>query len=198
MATEQEFVMKTVLSILILAVIALQSGCTTSAKVQKMIDASHRDYLNRTESLQTSVDVLKKSSMTGLEMAKENAAAIKELQLELEKTAKQMKIFQGYAEAAKIMSAANTVKLSDLEEAVNRNQESTEQITAHLSNMDRLYEEVMVANFKSIADSAAAAIESIKAGGWTASTNAPVLLNEPIEIIAPDTSAAASNIVISQ
>jgi len=185
--------MKKVSSILILAVIAAQSGCTTSSKVQKMIDASQRDYLSRAESLQASVDVLKKSSVTGLEMAGENAAAIKDLQLELEKTVKQMKIFQGYAEAAKIMSAANTVKVSDLEEAVNRNQENTEQTTAQLNSMDRLYEEVMVANFKSIADSATAAIESIRAGGWTASTNTPVLLNEPIEIIAPDTTAASND-----
>ena len=190
--------MKTVSSILILAAIAMQSGCTTSSKVQKMIDASQRDYLSRAESLQASVDVLKKSTVTGLEMGRENTAAIKDLRIEQEKTIKQMKIFQGYAEAAKIMSAANTVKVSDLEEAMNRNQKSTEQITAHLSNMDRLYEEVMVINFKSIAESANAAIESIKSGGWTASTNAPVLLNEPIEIIAPDTSAAASNDASSQ
>lgn len=185
--------MKAVLSILVLVLAAMLAGCTTSSKVQEMIDASQRDYLSRAESLQVSVDVLKKSSIAGLEMGKKNTGTIKKLQAELQKSLQHMKVLQGYAEASKIMSAANTVKVAELEEAANRNQENVEQTTERLTEMDKLYEEVMVENFTAIAESANDAIEAIKAGGWSASTNTPVLLNEPIEIVAPDTSAVVTN-----
>ena len=57
---------------------------------------------------------------------------------------------------------------------------------------DKLYEGVMIAHYQMIADSANEAITQLKAAGWHASTNAPVDLDEPIEIVAPDTTAPAA------
>ena len=163
------------------------AGCTTSSQVQEMIDASHRDYLNRADVHEASIDVLKKSAMTGLEKSKENAAELIELQASLEEALTQLKIIKGYAEASKVMSAANTVAVSDLEIELTSNKEELDAATKRLEEIDKLYEEVMVAHYQTIVDSATAAMESLKSEGWSANTNAPVKIDEPIEIVAPDT-----------
>ena len=129
--------MKTTLSILISAMALTLAGCTTSSQVQEMIDASHRDYTEQSESQQASIDVLKKSAVTGLEKAKENAELIATLQQELMELEDQAKVIQGYADAAKVMSAANTVKVSDLEEAVEANQEWADKTTEQLAQIDK-------------------------------------------------------------
>jgi hypothetical protein len=158
-----------------------------------MIDASHRDYTEQSAAQQASIDVLKKSAVTGLEKARENAELIAVLQKQLEELQGQAKVIQGYADAAKVMSAANTVKVANLEEAVEANQEWADKTTEQLAEIDKLYEQVMIAHFQMIADSASAAVQALKEEGATASTNAPVTLDKPIEIVAPDTSAGVTN-----
>ena len=53
----------------------------------------------------------------------------------------------------------------------------------------KLFEEVLIQQYQMIADSAHTAIESLREHGLSAQTNAPVELDEPIEIVAPDTAA---------
>lgn len=179
--------MKILYSIAMLAGTMIFTGCTSTSKVQEMIDASHRDYLNRTDSHEASIDVLKKSAMTLLEKSKGNTATLSRLQAELKQTKIRLKTIQGYAEASKVLSAANTVKVADLENAMIANQEIVNATTVRLAKIDELYEGVMIAHYQLIAGSASAAIESLQEKGVTARTNAPVKIDAPIEIVAPDT-----------
>ncbi len=179
--------MKTIYSSIVLVSALIVSGCATSSQVQEMIDASHKDYTNRADAHEASIDVLKKSSMTSLEKSKENGAEVIELKTALDEATAQLKIIKGYAEASKVMSAANTVAVADLEETLSANKEAVDGATKRLSEIDKLYESILLTHYQTVADSAAAAIESLKNEGWSASTNAPVNIDEPIEIVAPDT-----------
>lgn len=169
------------------------TGCATSSNVQEMIDASHQDYLDRMAAHEKSIDVLKQSAMAGLEKSKENAAELQALQAQFDAMEKQMAIVQRNADASKLMSASNTVKVDELDEFISNYQEKTDMIIARMSVIDKLYEEVLIEQFQSISDSAKLAIESLKADGFSATTNAPVQLDQPIEIVAPDTAAATNS-----
>ena len=185
--------MKSLNTVIFLSLAAVLSGCATSSKVQDMIDASHRDYLNRMEAHENTIVVLKKSAMAGLEKSKENAAQIQELQTRMDAVLKQMTVVQRNADASKLMSASNTVKVDELDEFMTDYQEKTDKIIARMEDIDKLYEKVLIRQFQSISDSARAAIDSLEADGFSATTNAPVKLNLPIEIVAPDTAAATNN-----
>ena len=76
--------MKSLNPIMILSLAAVLSGCATPSNVQEMIDASHRDYLDRMDRHENSIDVLKKSAMAGLEKSKENATQVQEIQTRLD------------------------------------------------------------------------------------------------------------------
>jgi hypothetical protein len=181
--------MKAAYSIALAGLAMVVAGCATSSQVQEMIDASHRDYLTQAESHDASIEVLKKSAMTGLEKSQENSETLVALQARMDEAITQQKTIQGYAEASKVMSAANTVKVAELEEELRTNAESDAESQERLTTIDKLYESVMIAHYQMIADSANAAIESLKADGMAANTNAPVNLDEPIEIVAPDTTS---------
>lgn len=185
--------MKTIYSMITFGLVALLSGCATSSQVQKMIDASNQDYLTQLKAHEESIDVLKKSAMAGLEKSQENAKKLAELQKQLEGIAQQMKVAQGYADAAKVMSAANTVKVADLSDDFNSYKEATDKKLTGMTAIDKLYEQVLIKQYKEIADSANAAIESLKADGFSSTTNAPVKLDKPIEIVAPDTSVPTNH-----
>lgn len=189
--------MKFTYSIPVLALVATLAGCTTSSQVQEMIDASNQNDLTKLEEHSGSIDVLRKSSMTGLEKSKENADMLVAMQSQLKAALADLKVAQGYADAAKVLSAANTVKIADLEETVTVNKESSDLAIGDMESLDNLYEKVMLNQFQSVADSANAAIEALKANGTMASTNAPVKLDEPIEIIAPDTSVPTNDTAAS-
>jgi hypothetical protein len=90
------------------------------------------------------------------------------------------------------MSASNTVKVDELDEFMTSYQEKTDKIIARMRDIDQLYEAVLIQQFQIISDSANAAINSLKADGFSATTNAPVKLDQPIEIVAPDTTAATN------
>lgn len=184
--------MKAWKSIIILSLAAGLSGCATSSNVQEMIDASHRDYLDRMDTHENSIDVLKKSAMAGLEKSKENAAQIQEIQTRLDAVLEQMKVVQRNADASKLMSASNTVKVDELDAFMTDYQEQTDKIIAQMGEIDKLYEEVLIKQYQIILDSSKAAIEALKADGFSATTNAPVELDQPIEIVAPDTAVATN------
>lgn len=185
--------MKLIYSIPILAFGAIVSGCATSSQVQEMIDASNRDYQAKSELHDASIDLLKNSAMISLEKGTENADSLIMLQARMDKSTSQLETIKKYAEASKVYSAANTVKVANLEDAMQTSQDAMDETIRRMDEIDALYEKVMVQHYQTLADSALAAIEALKADGVMASTNAPVNLDEPIEIIAPDTSAPTTN-----
>ena len=168
------------------------AGCTTSSKVQEMIDASHQDYSARLDGHQDSINVLKQSAMTGLEKSKTNAEALDQLRMEIEEIEAKLQVLKDSAEASKIMSAANTVKLSDLESAVADNHRQVDETVARLAEIDKLFENVMLRHYEMIVQSANEAMSSLKAESRQAEAGTPVKLDEPIEILAPDTSVPVS------
>lgn len=179
--------MKRLISITLSGLALTLAGCTTSSQVQEMIDASYREQSDEVDAHGASIDVLKKSAMTSLEKSKENAALLQEIQAELVQMNKQMRLNKGYAEASKVMSAANTVKAAELDELLQANIEADQLTKERMMEIDKLYEATMIAHYQMILESAQKAIDDLESAGWIGSTNAPVEINEPIEIIAPAT-----------
>jgi hypothetical protein len=180
--------MKSLFAVVAVLSIAV-TGCTTSSKVQEMIDASHRDYLQKAESYDASINLLKQSSIASLEKGKANSDAIIGLERQMKDVLGRQKTVQENADASKVMSAANTVKVADLEVELDELRESIEKTVDRLSDIDQLQEEVMVRHYQLIADSASAAIDALQAAGASSTNDIPVPLDEPIEIVAPDTTA---------
>lgn len=180
--------MKTIQLIAPCALALLLSGCATNSSVRKMIDASIQEESARADAQAASIDVLKQSAVVGLEAGKENTATIAELQAELAELRERTTLTKGLAEASNLMSAANTVKLAELDETLETNSAADAETKQLLMEIDKLYEGVMISHYQMIADSATAAVEALKADGWAGGTNAPINLDEPIEISAPETS----------
>ncbi len=177
--------MKSVMLLAGAGMVFLLNGCMSADKVQGMIDASGRDYSDRLDAHDSSIDVLRQSSMAVLEQSKAHAALLESIQAELVKMNQQIKVNKGYAEASKVMSAANTVKVAELDEALKLNTQTDAETKERLMEFDKLYEGVMISHYQKILDSAAEAIELLKNDGWVGSTNAPVNIDQPIEIVAP-------------
>lgn len=187
--------MKLLMSITLSGLAFTLAGCTTSSKVQEMIDASYREQTDQVNSHGASIDVLKKSAMAGLEKGKENAALLQLIEAELVTMNAQIKTNKGYAEASKVMSAANTVKAAELDELLKENTEADQLTRERMVEIDKLYEATMMEHYQIIADSAQKAIENLKSDGWLGSSNAPVKINDPIEIVAPTTAPTANTSV---
>lgn len=181
--------MKTIYSMPMLSLLLLAGGCATSSQVQEMIDASHRDYSATTKAHEASINVLKKSSVTILEQNQQQADILDALQKQLDAAQAQLKPMQGNAEAAKVMSAANTVKVAELGDAVLANSEAINETIEKMNTIDNLFEEVMIGHYQKIADSATAAIAALQADDVVTANGESTGLAEPIEIVAPDTSA---------
>ena len=99
-------------------------------------------------------------------------------------------MLQGNAEAAKVMSAANTVKVADLEVTSSDAKEALAMNIARMITIDDVYRTVMLEHFQQIADNANAAIADLKIGLEPPSRKAakkPANFGESIEIVAPDT-----------
>jgi len=154
-----------------------------------MIDASHRDYRTTSEAHEASINVLKQSSVATSEQNKEHADTLTSLQKQLDAALAQLKVMKGNAEAAKVMSAANTVKVAELGDAMLANQEAINETTERMESIDNLFERVMIDHYQMIADSATAAIAALQVDDVASTNGAPAGLAEPIEIVAPDTSA---------
>jgi hypothetical protein len=179
--------MKTRTSLTFLGLVLVLVGCTTSSRVQEMIDASYQDQMDRADSHEASIDVLRKSAMTSLEKSKENSEVLKQISASLKEINAQINLNKNFAEASKVMSAANTVKVAELDELLKENMKLDQLTKERLVEIDTLYERTMIAYYELIAESANKAIESLKSEGWIGSSNAPVQIDEPIEIIAPVT-----------
>jgi hypothetical protein len=172
-----------------LSLLLFLTGCTTSKQVQEMIDASYQDHTAKMKAHDASIDVLKQSSVKTLEQNQQQADAMVSLQKQIDAALAQLKPMQGNAEAAKVMSAANTVKVAELSDAMLANQEAIDETVEKMNTMDNLFEEVMIGHFQMIAESAAAAIATLQADDVATTNGIPAGLAEPIEIVAPDTSA---------
>ena len=183
--------MKPIYMISALGLGLLLAGCTTSTKVQEMIDASYQDYQSQLQAHQESIDVLKQSAMASLEKSASNTVRIEKIEEQIDNMITQMIIVQDLANAAKVMSAANTVKVSDIEDRLSGYIETNSKDLSRMSDIDQLYEEVLISQFKQISASANAAIEALASNGYSATTNTPIDLDEPIEIMAPDTTTAS-------
>lgn len=177
--------MKMTTTLAVLGLTALFTGCASTSKVEEMIAANQQDYTDRLDSHEASIDVLKQSAMTSLEKSKENAAILEEIRAELIEMNQQIKVNKGFSEASKVMSAANTVKVAELDERLTANTEADGVTKERLMEIDKLYEGVMIAHYERIVEAATDAIELLKNDGWAGSTNAPVAIDEPIEIVAP-------------
>lgn len=187
--------MKSVYSMTALGMILLVTGCATSSQVQEMIDASYRSDLDKSAKHEASIDVLKKSSMTALEQNKEQEDALVVLQKQLDVALTQLKVMGGNAEAAKVMSAANTVKVASLSESVLNNKESIDGTIENMIAIDNLYEEVMIRHYQMIADGATEAIAALQVDDVSTTNGTPAGLAEPIEIVAPDTAVSTNTAV---
>ena len=178
--------MKLLKLIAVLGMVATVSGCATSSQVQEMIDSSYREQTDRVDSHEESIDVLKTSAMTSLEKSQKNSSRLVQIAAQFEDIQAQVKTNKGFAEASNVMSAANTVKLAEVEELLKTNTEADAETRDRLVEIDRLYEAVMISHYQMIADSANKAIDDLKSSGWIGSSNAPVQIDEPIEIVAPN------------
>ncbi|RKX38564.1 MAG: hypothetical protein DRP64_15520 [Verrucomicrobia bacterium] len=181
--------MKTAYSMILLSLLLLMAGCATSSQVQEMIDASYRDSSDTSAAHEASINVLKKSSVAALSQNEEQADILTSLQKQLDAALAQLKVMHGNAEAAKVMSAANTVKVAELGDAMLANQEAINETAERMESIDNLFEKVMIGHYQMIADSATAAIAALQVDDVATTNGAPVGLAEPIEIVAPDTSA---------
>jgi hypothetical protein len=172
----------------------LAAGCMSSSRVQEMIDASHRDYLEASKAHEASINVLKQSSVTALEQNEQQDDELAALQKQLEATLAQIKPIQGNTEAAKVMSAANTVKVAELADVVQANKEAINETAERMATIDRLFEEVMITHYRKIADSAIEAIATLQADDVATTNGISSGLAEPIEIVAPATVAATDSV----
>ena len=186
--------MKTLYSMTLLGLLLLTGGCATKSQVQEMIDGSHRDYLATSKAHEKSIDVLKQSSVAALEQNQQQADELVSLQKQIEAAMAQLKPMQGNAEAAKVMSAANTVKVAELSDAMLANKETINETAERMNTIDNLFEEVMIGHYQKIVESATAAIAVLQADDVVTTNGMSSGLAEPIEIVAPDTSSP-TNIV---
>ena len=185
--------MKNIYTITALGTLLLIAGCTTSSQVQEMIDSSYKDSLAKSAEHDSSIDILKQSSMTALEQNEKQEDALASLQQELDTALGQLKVMTGNTEAAKLMSAANTVKVAELDKSVLSNEEAITETGEKMDSINKLFEEVMIGHYQKLVDSANAAISALQADDVVITNGLPATeLAEPIEIVAPDTSVPAN------
>jgi len=175
------------------------AGCATSSQVQEMIDASQQDFLEKSTQNAASITVLKKTARDSLEKDHEHAVTMAELKKQLTEAEAALDRLQATVEATKVMSADSIVKMSELKEAVAGNKSVMDVQVEKMRAIDDLYEKVMLAHFQMIADSANAAITSLEADNKLDDAAAPIqrkpiALDEPIEIVPPDTSASTNSV----
>ena len=173
------------------------AGCATSSQVQEMIDASQSDFLKKSAENARSVDVLKQTAKASLEKDSEHTAIMRELKKQLAAATAALESLQATVEATKVMSADSIVKMSELKEAVAGNKSVMDVQIEKMRAIDDLYETVLIGHYQRIADSANAAVVSLRADNKPDDAESviqrdPIPLAEPIEIVAPDTSAATN------
>ena len=181
--------MKIVESMAVLAAAGMLTGCATSSQVEQMIMDANSNRDAQIQAHEESLSVLRETAKVGLEKSTANTKLMNGVLQKMDEILEQMAVVQELANASKVMSAANTVKVSGLEEKVAEQREESDQAIARMAEIDKLYEAVLIRQFQQIADSANAAVASLREKGLSTTTNAPVKLDDPIQIVAPDTSA---------
>ncbi len=184
-------------AILACGLVITLAGCATSSQVQEMIDASQSDFLKKSAGNARSIDVLKQTAKASLEKDSEHAAIMRELKKQLAAATAALESLQATVEATKVMSADSIVKMSELKDAVAGNKSVMGVQIEKMRAIDDLYETVLIGHYQRIADSANAAVASLRADNKPDDAELviqrdPILLAEPIEIVAPDTSAATN------
>ncbi len=180
--------------VLAAGLVIVLAGCTTSSQVQEMIDASQRDFLQKSEENAASVDVLKQAAKASLEKDSEHAVAMRELRKQLAEATAALDAVTATAEATKLMSASSVVKIAELEEALEGNKTVLDVYIEKMRENDELYTQVLTDYFRQVAERANASLASLQAANPLGEDEAPlrrepIPLAEPIEIVAPDTSA---------
>jgi len=180
--------------VLAAGLVIVLAGCTTSSQVQEMIDASQRDFLQKSEENSASVDVLKQAAKASLEKDGEHAVAMRELRKQLAEATAALDAVTATAEATKLMSASSVVKIAELEEALEGNKTVLDVYIEKMRENDELYTQVLTDYFRQVAERANASLASLQAANPLGEDEAPlrrepIPLAEPIEIVAPDTSA---------
>ena len=170
------------------------AGCATSSQVQEMIDASQRDFLQKSEANSASVDVLKQAAKASLEKDSEHFVFMRELRTQLVEATAALETVTVSAEATKLMSASSVIKIAELQEALEGNKTVLDIYIEKMRENDELYTRVLTDYFRQVADRANASLASLQAanppdGGDSSIQRKPIPLAEPIEIVAPDTSA---------
>ncbi len=189
--------MKILNTMLACGLIITLAGCATSSKVQEMIDASQQDFLKKSTQNADSINVLKKTAKASLEKDSEHTAIMRDLKKQQEDAMAVLKSLQAAVEAAKVMTASSVVTMSEMKQTVGGNKASMDTQFERMRAIDDLYEKVMLTHFQMIADSANAAIASLQADNKPDEADAviqrkPISLDEPIEIVPPDTSATTN------
>jgi hypothetical protein len=183
--------MKTILNLAATGAFILLTGCATSSEVQEMINASHQDYLKKSAQYDASIAILKKSAATSLAQNRAQSKELDGVREQLAQASATVKVLQGNAEAAKVMSAANTVKVADLEMTSTDAQKALAMNITRMIAVDEIYKNVMLNHFQQIVDTANASIADLKIGlepASTTSTKKPAPISESFEIVAPNTS----------
>lgn len=184
------------------SLIILASGCTTTSRVQEMIDASQQDFLRSSDANATSIAILQKTAKLSLEQAKEQSQKMEVLQQQfvknekaLGRTVKALNALAESVEASQVLSASNILKMSELTEAVAGNKSVIDVQVEKMLLIDELYEEVMIGYYRQVARNALLAVASLEADNKPNDTKkvarVPVSLTDPIEIKAPNTTDAA-------
>ncbi len=170
------------------------AGCATSSQVQEMIDASQRDFLQKSEKNSASVDVLKQAAKASLEKDSEHAVAMRELRTQLAEATAALDTVTVTAEATELMSASSVVKIAELKEALEGNKTVLDIYIEKMRENDELYTRVLIDYFRQVAERANASLDLLQTANPLGEGDAPIRrepipLAEPIEIVAPDTSA---------
>lgn len=189
--------MKILNAMLASGLILTLAGCASSSKVQEMIDASQQDFLKKSAQNADSINVLKKTAKASLEKDSEHTAIMRNLKQQQEAATAVLKSLQAAVEAAKVMTASSVVTMSEMKQTVGGNKASMDAQFDRMRAIDDLYEKVLLTHFQMVADSANAAIASLQADNKPDEADAiiqrkPISLDEPIEIVPPDTSVTTN------
>lgn len=165
------------------------TGCMSTVKIQEMIDQSTQEVESKIVAHDESISKLKKSTKTGIDQGANNALRLEELEQRMSAVSGSISDSHNLANAAKVISTENTVKLFELAKLLAFYKRETDAQIDKMTTIDKLYKEVLIQQYQSIADSANAAIKSLRKNEFSATTNAPIDLNKPIEIVPPETFA---------
>lgn len=176
------------------------AGCATSSQVQEMIDASHQDFLKKSEGNADSIDVLKENAKASLENDSEQAIRTQELQKQLAEATAALESVTVMAGVTKLSTARNVVEIAEMQESIEGNKSVMEIHVEKMRENDELYEKVLSVYFQQVADSANAALALLQAANEPDPEppiqRNPIPMAEPIEIIAPDTSSATNAVPV--